>query len=187
MSKLFSQVTSVKLISGYQLHIPGEDSSYMGEGKIITIPATRIGSTSISAYCVLISELPRKTQQSSTGWTMLWLTWRRDSKVSSNRVQVHSQKAPLSRFPRQLMQHGLFMRTLLVTRQKETSSSPLESEILIVEDAWRPLMHMLMQQKKTQLAWNRKHIPTQGDKPCTGYVYSLSFGKEISDLRPILT
>ena len=48
-------------------------------------------------------------------------------------------------------------------------------------------MHMLMQQKKTQLAWNRKHIPTQGDKPCTGYVYSLSFGKEISDLRPILT
>ena len=48
-------------------------------------------------------------------------------------------------------------------------------------------MHMLMQQKKTQLAWNRNHIPTQGDKPCTGYVYSLSFGKEISDLRPILT
>jgi len=60
MSKLFSQVTSVKLISGYQFHMPGEDSSYMGEGKIITMPATGIGSTSISAYCVLISELPRK-------------------------------------------------------------------------------------------------------------------------------
>lgn len=113
-------------------HMPGEDSNYMGEGKIITIPATRI-STNISAYCVLISELPRKTQQSSTGWTMLWLTWRRDSKVSSNRVQVHSQQAPWSRFPQQLMQRGLFIGALFATRQKDASPSPLESEILIVE------------------------------------------------------
>ena len=172
MSKLLSQVACVKLISGYQYHMPGEDSNYMGEGKIITISATRI-STNISTYCVLISELPRKTQQSSTWWTMLWLTWRRDSKVSSNRIQVHSQQAPLSRFPKQLMQRGLFTGTLLVTHQKDASPSPLESEILIVEgmheDHWCACS---CNKGKTHLVWDRKDIPTQGDKPCTSHVDS---------------
>ena len=35
-------------------------------------------SPNVSAHCILVSELPRKTQQSSTGWTKLLFTSRRD-------------------------------------------------------------------------------------------------------------
>lgn len=57
--------------------------------RIITVPATRSGSPNTSFYCILASELPRKTQHTQTlGGAKLSLTQRRHRAVSAPTVCV---------------------------------------------------------------------------------------------------
>lgn len=64
-----------------------EDSNYMEDRIASHYASTRNRSPDTSACCVLVSELPRKTTQSSTEWSNAFThVWKRQNKISSNSV-----------------------------------------------------------------------------------------------------
>ena len=153
---------------------PEEDSHHVEAGREHHYASHQEYKSKHSARCILVSELPRKTQhnQALDGTSFTHMERRQSKSSFSNK-----HWSPI--IPAGAEAGLLACAHPLSCHSRSPLPTPWSTKYGKLGAWWGPLMHVLSRTKDTHWAYNREGTPTQGKKPGTGCVGSLPLGQEV--------